>query len=177
MSQSVAGRVRLDCEPRHRGGQRKVRSPRRQLDLALAKVPRRRIPAERTKPPASRARSQSPVQPLPPDRACWGLRHGSRRRRVRLGRDPSRRETLMTPRSDKLSTEAGTGLGAAVLVIVMVTVAEFVGGLDPAGTGWLAIAPFLAAAFTPWWYVVGVGALATVITGVTEVLYPGGFGE
>ena len=44
---------------------------------------------------------------------------------------------------------------------------EFAGGLDPGGTGWLAIAPFLAAAFAPWRYVVGIGGLATVITGGT----------
>src|SRR6476659_7254509 len=70
----------------------------------------------------------------------------------------------MSTRRQKLSLEAATGLGAAVLVLVLVTGAEFVDGLDAAGSGWFAIAPFLAAAFTPWRYVVGIGGLAIAIT-------------
>jgi sigma-B regulation protein RsbU (phosphoserine phosphatase) len=80
----------------------------------------------------------------------------------------------MTGRRPTLTTEAGVGLGAAVVVLVGVGLAGF---LHPPGTamvGWLAVAPFLAAAFTPWRYVVAVGSLAATITLLTAVAGPGG---
>src|SRR5215831_5671071 len=47
--------------------------------------------------------------------------------------------------------------------------------LDQSATGWLAIAPFLAAAFAPWRYVVGIGALAAAITASTALASDTGF--
>jgi phosphoserine phosphatase RsbU/P len=80
---------------------------------------------------------------------------------------PSRRHTL--------SAEAATGLGASVLVLIIVTGAQLADGLDQSAIGWLAIAPFLAAAFAPWRYVVGIGALAAAITAGTALLSDAGF--
>ena len=80
---------------------------------------------------------------------------------------PSRRHTL--------SAEAATGLGASVLVLVTVTGVQIANGLDPSVTGWLAIAPFLAAAFAPWRYVVGVGGAAAAVTGGAALFSQSGF--
>jgi len=80
---------------------------------------------------------------------------------------PSRRHTL--------SAEAATGLGASVIVLIVVTGAQVADGLDQSATGWLAIAPFLAAAFAPWRYVVGIGAMAAAITASTALVSDDGF--
>jgi phosphoserine phosphatase RsbU/P len=75
----------------------------------------------------------------------------------------------MSARRHALSAEAATGLGASVLVLVIVSAVQVANDLDPSVTGWLAIAPFLAAAFAPWRYVVGIGllgALSTLVTGI-----------
>ena len=76
----------------------------------------------------------------------------------------------MTPRRQSLSAEAAIGLGAALVVLVVVTGVQFANELEPSAIGWLAIAPFLAAAFSPWRYVVAVGALAAAITVGTALL-------
>src|SRR5258705_185013 len=69
----------------------------------------------------------------------------------------------MTARRHPMTAEAGAGLGAAVAVLLIVTGIEFAEGAGPSVVPWLAVAPFLAAAFAPWRYVVGVGLLATAI--------------
>ena len=71
----------------------------------------------------------------------------------------------MTSRRHSLTAEAGAGLGAAVGVLLVVSGIEFAQGPGPSVVAWLAIAPFMAAAFAPWRYVVGVGLLATVLAG------------
>lgn len=70
----------------------------------------------------------------------------------------------MTVRRQVLSTEAATGLGVAVVVLILVTGIELGDGPGQSVSGWLAIAPFLAAAFAPWRYVAAVGLLATLLT-------------
>jgi hypothetical protein len=82
----------------------------------------------------------------------------------------------MTARRQALSAEAATGLGAAVVVLILVTGIELGDRSAQSFIGWLAIAPFLAAAFAPWRYVVGVGLLATIITAAIG-LDPTGLGE
>jgi serine phosphatase RsbU (regulator of sigma subunit) len=62
-----------------------------------------------------------------------------------------------------------------MLVLIVITGAQIADGLDPSVTGWLAIAPFLAAAFVPWRYVVGVGAMAAAITAGTALMDDSGF--
>jgi sigma-B regulation protein RsbU (phosphoserine phosphatase) len=81
----------------------------------------------------------------------------------------------MTGRRPTLTTEAGVGLGAAIAVLVAVGGLGFLTKTSATSTvGWLSIAPFLAAAFTPWRYVVGVGLLATTITFLTALAAPEG---
>jgi sigma-B regulation protein RsbU (phosphoserine phosphatase) len=75
----------------------------------------------------------------------------------------------MTGRRPTLTTEAGVGLGAAVAVLVGVGAVGFAWPPGIPMVGWLAVAPFLAAAFTPWRYVVGIGSLAATITLLTAV--------
>jgi serine phosphatase RsbU (regulator of sigma subunit) len=67
----------------------------------------------------------------------------------------------MNARRHSLTAEAGAGLGAAVAVLLVVTAIEFAEGPGPSVVEWLAIAPFLAATFAPWRYVVGIGLLAS----------------
>lgn len=78
-------------------------------------------------------------------------------------------------RRHSLSVEAVTGIGAAVASLLVVSGIEVIEGPEASATGWLAIGPFLAAAFAPWRAVVGVGALATLIAGVTTALAPEAF--
>jgi serine phosphatase RsbU (regulator of sigma subunit) len=75
----------------------------------------------------------------------------------------------MTGRRQTLTTEAGAGLGAAVAVLVVVSSLQLADPDAPSLVGWLAVAPFLAAAFAPWRYVVGIGLLASAITLVTAL--------
>lgn len=72
----------------------------------------------------------------------------------------------MTVPRHALSTEAASGLGAAAVVMIIVTGIELGTGPSQSVVGWLAIGPFLAAAFAPWRYVVAVGVLATLLTAV-----------
>jgi serine phosphatase RsbU (regulator of sigma subunit) len=69
----------------------------------------------------------------------------------------------MSTRQNALTPEAMAGLGAALVVLLIVAGIEFANGPGAALVGWLAIAPFLAAAFAPWRYVVGVGLLASLV--------------
>src|SRR5258705_6800414 len=78
----------------------------------------------------------------------------------------------MIGRRPQLPSEAGVGLGAAVLVLVGVAGIGFTNPPATSLVGWLAIAPFLAAAFTPWRYVVGVGLLAAAITFLSALVDP-----
>jgi serine phosphatase RsbU (regulator of sigma subunit) len=80
----------------------------------------------------------------------------------------------MTARRHSLTVEAGAGLGAAVAVILVVAGVEFADGSGPSVVGWLAIAPFLAAAFVAWRYVVGVGLLASGVAVGVAFLDPAG---
>lgn len=66
-------------------------------------------------------------------------------------------------RRHTLSTEAVAGSVVAVGVLVAIAVAEIIEGPRVTALPWLAIGPFIAAAFAPWWPVVGVGALATIM--------------
>lgn len=79
----------------------------------------------------------------------------------------------MIGRRDTLTPEAATGLGAALCVLVVI------GGLDlmsPKSSlvAWLAIAPFVAAAFAPWRYVAAVGMLACGMTVLSGLASPSG---
>jgi hypothetical protein len=75
------------------------------------------------------------------------------------------------PRRHALTSEAIAGLGAAVGVLLVVTGVQVIAGAD-ATVAWLVIAPFLAATFAPWRWVVGIGALATAICAVIAALQP-----
>jgi phosphoserine phosphatase RsbU/P len=81
----------------------------------------------------------------------------------------------MPVRRQSLSPEAAAGLGAAVAALVVVAGIEFIEGPAPSVVGWLAIAPFLAAAFAPWRSVVAVGLAATAVALVAALLDPAGF--
>jgi phosphoserine phosphatase RsbU/P len=81
----------------------------------------------------------------------------------------------MTVRRHPLTPDAAAGLGAAIAVLIVVTGVEFAEGPKPSVVGWLAVAPFLAAAFAPWRVVVGVGGLATAIALIVGLVAPHGF--
>jgi hypothetical protein len=72
-----------------------------------------------------------------------------------------------------LSPEALAGLGAAVLLLALITAVEFASGRPANYVGWLAVAPFLAAAFAPWREVVAVGFLAVVLSVVFSLVESG----
>jgi len=63
----------------------------------------------------------------------------------------------------------------AIAVIVVVAGIELAEGPEISVVGWLAMAPFLAAAFAPWRPVVAVGALATLLTFIVGLIAPGDF--
>jgi hypothetical protein len=77
-------------------------------------------------------------------------------------------------RRHALTLEAGAGLGAAIGVLLVVAGVEIIEGPGPGVVSWLAIAPFVAAAFAPWRWVVGVGALATATAGLIVCIDSGG---
>ena len=83
----------------------------------------------------------------------------------------------MPARRTPLTPEGRAGLSAAVVVLVLISAIEIGEGPDASFVGWLAVAPFLAAAFAPWRQVVIVGAIATALTLVFGMLDPAGFGE
>src|SRR5690242_20684027 len=76
----------------------------------------------------------------------------------------------MTARRTTLTPEAGAGLAAALAVLVIVSGIQLSRVDDPSVVGWLAIAPFLAAAFAPWRWVVLIGALASAMCLVSGFL-------
>jgi hypothetical protein len=81
---------------------------------------------------------------------------------MRVARKP--RLAGRRPMSRPTSSEGRAALGAAVLLLVMVTVIEFTDGLGQAHyIGMLAAAPFLAATFASWRQVMAVGVAATVL--------------
>jgi hypothetical protein len=65
-------------------------------------------------------------------------------------------------------------LGAAIAVIIVVSGVELAEGPATSVVGWLAVPPFLAAAFAPWRPVVAVGALSSLLTLIVGVMAPGG---
>jgi len=83
----------------------------------------------------------------------------------------------MPVRRHPLTPEGRAGLGAAFVVLVLVSAIEIGEGPKASFVGWLAIAPFLAAAFAPWREVVAVGVLASVLTFLFGMLDPAGFGQ
>jgi phosphoserine phosphatase RsbU/P len=83
----------------------------------------------------------------------------------------------MPARRHQLTPEAITGLGAALGVLITVAGIEFANGSGVSVIGWLAIAPFLAAAFAPWREVIGVGLIAAALTVTFEMLDPTGIDE
>ncbi len=80
----------------------------------------------------------------------------------------------MPLRRQTLSPEATAGIGAAVGVLVLLVIVDVADGATPSVVGWLAAAPFIAAAFAPWPYVVGVGLLASGVGVATVLLGPDG---
>lgn len=80
----------------------------------------------------------------------------------------------MSARRQTLTGEAVAGLSAAFSVLVIVAGIEFAEGPGPSVVVWLAIAPFLAAAFAHWRYVVIIGLLATVLATVVAIKDPAG---
>ena len=81
----------------------------------------------------------------------------------------------MTVRRQSLTPEAAGGLGVAIAVVVVVSVIELAEGPTASVVGWLAVAPFMTAAFAPWRPVVGVGLLAAVLTLIVGLVAPDGF--
>src|SRR5262245_29255516 len=75
----------------------------------------------------------------------------------------------------QMSPEARAGTSVALAAIALVCVIEAADGPAAHVVGFLAIAPFLAAAFAPWRLVVGVGVLATGLTTFFLARDPGGF--
>jgi phosphoserine phosphatase RsbU/P len=75
------------------------------------------------------------------------------------------------PGARPLSKESRAGIGAAVVLLAVVSAAEFANGPQPQFIGLFATAPFLTAAFAAWPEVLAVGGLATVI-GVFFGMYP-----
>src|SRR5690242_17388349 len=74
------------------------------------------------------------------------------------------------PTSRQMSSESRAGLGAAFVLIALVTIVEAAVGIDHAYfIGLYAIAPVLAAAFASWRQVLVVGIVAAVLGGVFAV--------
>jgi len=61
-----------------------------------------------------------------------------------------------------MSQEARAGVGAALMLLVLIVAIDLADGSEPHFLGLLVAVPFLAAAYAPWREVVVVGALATV---------------
>ncbi len=68
-----------------------------------------------------------------------------------------------------MSSETRAGLGAAFMLIALVTVVELADGITAHYTGVLAAAPFLAASFASWRQVLVVGVVATVIGAIFAI--------
>jgi hypothetical protein len=74
-----------------------------------------------------------------------------------------------------LSPEARAGTGVALVAIALICAIEAADGPTAHVVGFLAVAPFLAAAFAPWRLVVGVGVLATGLSALFLSMDPAGF--
>lgn len=68
---------------------------------------------------------------------------------------------LLPPGRRPLSPGSRAGLGAALVLLAIVSAVELADGADPNYVGLVAAAPFLSAAFASWRIVIGVGVLAT----------------
>ncbi len=77
----------------------------------------------------------------------------------------------MWPGGRPLSTESRAGIGAALVLLAIISATDLADGAQPHFIGLFAAAPFLTAAFAAWPEVVAVGALATVI-GVLFGMHP-----
>jgi phosphoserine phosphatase RsbU/P len=87
---------------------------------------------------------------------------------ARKPRVPGRRQTSR-PMSRPMSSETRAGLGAAFVLIALVTVVELADGMTAHYIGLLAAAPFLAASFASWRQVLVVGVVATVIGAIFAI--------
>ena len=75
------------------------------------------------------------------------------------------------PGARPLSTESRAGIGAAVVLLAIISATDLADGSQPHFIGLFAAAPFLTAAFAAWPEVVAVGGLATVV-GVLFGMHP-----
>src|ERR1700733_806071 len=69
----------------------------------------------------------------------------------------------LLPSARTLRPESRAGIGAAIVLLGIVSAVDLADGPQPHFIGLFAAAPFLTAAFAAWFEVVIVGALATVI--------------
>jgi phosphoserine phosphatase RsbU/P len=76
---------------------------------------------------------------------------------------------------DSLSLEGRAALGAASGLILFVTAFEIADGKAVHYVGWLSAAPFVAAAFVRWRYVVAIGTVCAALTAVFSLVDPDGF--
>lgn len=79
---------------------------------------------------------------------------------------------ILTPGRRPLTPGSRAGLGAALVLLALVSAIELADGRDANYVGLVAAAPFLAAAFASWQVVLGVGGLATVTGGVFVLTGP-----
>jgi phosphoserine phosphatase RsbU/P len=77
----------------------------------------------------------------------------------------------MWPGTRPLSTESRAGIGAAVVLLAIISATDLADGAQPHFIGLFATAPFLTAAFAAWPEVIAVGGLATVV-GVLFGMHP-----
>jgi drug/metabolite transporter (DMT)-like permease len=66
------------------------------------------------------------------------------------------------PGRRSISPGSRAGLGAAFLLLILISAVELVDGAEPRYVGLMATVPFLAAVFAPWRTVVVAGGFATV---------------
>lgn len=81
---------------------------------------------------------------------------------------------LPLPGTRPMSPESRAGVGAAVMLLAIISLVELADGPHPNYIGLFAAVPFLAAAFAGWPAVVAVGALATLVAIVFGMYNPGG---
>jgi len=72
---------------------------------------------------------------------------------------------LLPPGRRPMSSGSRAGLGAAVVLLALVSAIELADGSEARYIGLIVAAPFLAAAFASWRVVLGVGVLATAVGG------------
>jgi phosphoserine phosphatase RsbU/P len=73
---------------------------------------------------------------------------------------------LLPPGRRPMSQGSRAGLGAALVLLALVSAIELADGSEARYIGLIVAAPFLAAAFASWRVVLGVGVLATAVGGV-----------